>query len=453
MDQVDIIGKLSDLSSRIEAKEQLSVKYKELVKSRLAVISDKIKKLLARQKNMIVKIKDDSKTQLTALGKKLGDMKNQVKQQGDEALRDAEKNNKELQDNLDRSVNDIAELRRQLLEPNPDLENMRELVKKLEEQLKDSTNKQDEYEFNMKELRSQLEAKDATIEQLTTAMTDAINMIVDLITKVEKMSINDQDIEEITKLLDDVEKQLDESETSDSTAPGSDDGDLGIADMFQDVAQTATEVASDAAEAVTEAAEKATENVEQEVKSEEAPKEEELSGDEKALAEAEKQPWWKELTDAEKVLYGKPQGRSQRRGLESDAKKRLKDKETTELEEGIFKDVEGEEPAMVLNPEPVSQDSTSQPNNRTRKTREERQELSNIMNQRKNKSALDSMIAEANKGGKYGKTRRHKKKGKKTIRKKKGGYVNKKVSIKHKKDKKKKSDKTTKSSSKGKSSS
>ena len=83
MDQVDIIGKLSDLSSRIEAKEQLSIKYKELVKARLTAISEKIKKLLTRQKDMLVKIKEESKTKLTALGKKLGDMKNQVKQQGE----------------------------------------------------------------------------------------------------------------------------------------------------------------------------------------------------------------------------------------------------------------------------------------------------------------------------------------------------------------------------------
>ena len=78
---------------------------------------------------MLVKIKEESKTKLTALGKKLGDMKNQVKQQGDEAIKDAENTNKELQDTLDRSVNDIAELRRQLLEPNPDLENNRASVR------------------------------------------------------------------------------------------------------------------------------------------------------------------------------------------------------------------------------------------------------------------------------------------------------------------------------------
>ncbi len=236
MDQVDIIGKLSELSTRIEAKEQLSVKYKDLVKARLATISDKIKNLLTRQKEMVTKIKEDSKKNLTDLGKKLGDMKTQVKQQGDDALKDAQGTSDDMKKNLDTAVSDLEKLREQMRQPNPDLENMRALVKKLEDQLKDSTNKQDEYELNMRELQTQLQLKDTTIEQLTSSMTDAINMIVDLVSKVEKMSINNEDIDEIAKLLDDVEKQLDVPEDSGNSGSG-DDG-LGIADMFKEAAET-----------------------------------------------------------------------------------------------------------------------------------------------------------------------------------------------------------------------
>ena len=232
MDQVDIIGKLSDLSSRIETKEKFAEEYKKLVKARLATISDKIKKLLVRQKEMVMKIKEDSKKELTALGKKLGDMKTEVKKQGDDALKDAQGTTDEMKKNLDQASGDIEKLKEQLRQPNPDLENMKTLVESLQSQLKDSTNQQDEYELNLRELRSQLQLKDTTIEQLTSGMTDAINMITDLITKVEKMSINNDDIQELTKLLDETEKQLDVSDDTNNAGTGSEDGGLGIANLF-----------------------------------------------------------------------------------------------------------------------------------------------------------------------------------------------------------------------------
>ena len=453
MENTDIIGKLNELASRIDTKEGINSKYKELVKTRLASITEKIKKLLARQKEMIVTIKADSKTKLSNLGKKLNDMKNDVKRQGEEALNDSTKNNKELQQKLDASENDIAKLKEQLATPDPDLANLRDLVKKLEDQIAEANRKQDTFQEDINNMRTQLAQKDATIEELTTGMTEAVNLIVDLISKVEKMSITEADIDEITKLLDDVDKTLD---NPDSGNDG--DGDLGIADMFNETVEAATDAVENATEAATDAVENASEATE------------ELSPDEKALADAKEQPWWNELTEQEKVLYGKPQGRSQRRGLESDAKSRLKKKgqPTAELSEdlqsvsdGDLNEVE-EEGTMVLN-EPI--DDQSAPTQSKKKTRKERQELSDMMNLEKNRGDLQKMVDEANqpdnlpKGGKYRKSRRHRKKGK-TI-KKKGGYVNKKssshkTSKKHKKKKSRSSGKTKSSKSsdsKGKSSS
>ena len=74
MDQTDIIGKLGELSSRIDEKEGLANKYKEIVKSKLAVISDKIRKLLNSQKQTIITIKEDTKKELLELEKKLSDV-------------------------------------------------------------------------------------------------------------------------------------------------------------------------------------------------------------------------------------------------------------------------------------------------------------------------------------------------------------------------------------------
>ena len=471
MENVDIIGKLNDLASRIDAKEGINNKYKELVKSRLTSIAEKIKNLLVRQKEMIATIKGESKTKLSNLGKKLNDMKNDVKRQGEQALSDSTKNNKELQDKLDASENDIAKLKEQLATPDPDLANLRDLVKKLEEQIAEANRKQDTFQEDINNMRAQLAQKDATIEEMTTSMTEAINLIVDLITKVDKMSMTDADVEEITKQLDDIDKTLD---NPDSGNDG--DGDLGIADMFNETVEAATDAVENATEAATDAVENATEaatagltDEEQKaqkaavdfLEEEEKDGEEELSSDEKAVAEAEKQPWWNELTDQEKVLYGKPQGRSQRRGLESDAKSRLKKKgePTAELSEdlqsmsdGDFKEVE-EEGTMVLN-EP--NDDESAPVQSKKKTRKERQELSDMMNLQKNRGDLQKMVDEANqpdnlpKGGKYRKSRRHRKKGK-TI-KKKGGYVIKKssshkTSKKHMKKKSRSSGKTKSSKS------
>ena len=456
MENVDIIGKLNDLSSRIDAKEGINNKYKELVKSRLASIAEKIKNLLARQKEMIATIKGESKTKLSNLGKKLNDMKNDVKRQGEQALSDSTKNNKELQAKLDASENDIAKLKEQLATPDPDLANLRDLVKKLEEQIAEANRKQDTFQEDINNMRAQLAQKDATIEEMTTSMTEAINLIVDLITKVDKMSMTDADVEEITKQLDDIDKTLD---NPDSGNDG--DGDLGIADMFNETVEAATDAVENATEAATDAVENVTEAATGTAEEAKTEAQEELSPDEKALAEAEKQPWWNELTEQEKVLYGKPQGRSQRRGLESDAKSRLKKKgePTVELSEdlqsmsdGDLKEVE-EEGTMVLN-DPINDESA--PTQSKKKTRKERQELSDMMNLEKNRGALQKMVDEANqpdnlpKGGKYRKSRRHRKKGK-TI-KKKGGYIIKKssshkTSKKHKKKKSRSSSKTKSSKS------
>ena len=456
MENVDIIGKLNDLASRIDAKEGINNKYKELVKSRLTSIAEKIKNLLVRQKEMIATIKGESKTKLSNLGKKLNDMKNDVKRQGEQALSDSTKNNKELQDKLDASENDIAKLKEQLATPDPDLANLRDLVKKLEEQIAEANRKQDTFQEDINNMRAQLAQKDATIEEMTTSMTEAINLIVDLITKVDKMSMTDADVEEITKQLDDIDKTLD---NPDSGNDG--DGDLGIADMFNETVEAATDAVENATEAATDAVENATEAATGTAEEAKTEAQEELSPDEKALAEAEKQPWWNELTEQEKVLYGKPQGRSQRRGLESDAKSRLKKKaqptaeiseDLQSVSEGDFNEVE-EEGTMVLN-EPV--DDQSAPTQSKKKTRKERQELSDMMNLEKNRGELQKMVDEANqpdnlpKGGKYRKSRRHRKKGK-TI-KKKGGYVIKKssshkTSKKHKKKKSRSSGKTKSSKS------
>lgn len=456
MENVDIIGKLNDLASRIDAKEGINNKYKELVKSRLTSIAEKIKNLLVRQKEMIATIKGESKTKLSNLGKKLNDMKNDVKRQGEQALSDSTKNNKELQDKLDASENDIAKLKEQLATPDPDLANLRDLVKKLEEQIAEANRKQDTFQEDINNMRAQLAQKDATIEEMTTSMTEAINLIVDLITKVDKMSMTDADVEEITKQLDDIDKTLD---NPDSGNDG--DGDLGIADMFNETVEAATDAVENATEAATDAVENATEAATGTAEEAKTEAQEELSPDEKALAEAEKQPWWNELTEQEKVLYGKPQGRSQRRGLESDAKSRLKKKaqptaeiseDLQSVSEGDFNEVE-EEGTMVLN-EPV--DDQTAPTQSKKKTRKERQELSDMMNLEKNRGELQKMVDEANqpdnlpKGGKYRKSRRHRKKGK-TI-KKKGGYVIKKssshkTSKKHKKKKSRSSGKTKSSKS------
>tara|TARA_Y200000002_G_scaffold382452_1_gene399565 strand:- start:3005 stop:4399 length:1395 start_codon:yes stop_codon:yes gene_type:complete len=453
MDQTDIIGKLGELSSRIDEKEGLANKYKEIVKSKLAVISDKIRKLLNSQKQTIITIKEDTKKELLELEKKLSDVNEKTKKDGEDAQRALEASNAELSKNLDASERDAARLKDELNKTTPDVDRMRELILKLEEQIKDSSAKQDEYELNMRQLNNRLADKDETILKLRENLGDAMALIVELVNKINNMSITENDIKQITKELDDVIKVLDQNESGSSN----DDGGLGL----RDVIEVATQAVSGEAKEVKKEAEKVEQDLVQE-----------LTPDEKKVAEAKEQPWWIELTEEEKIQYALPQNRSRRRDMETDAKKRMKKEIVSLSEVEPQAPVESIEDIMTLKED----EETMQPPSKL--SRSDRQRIQGELNEeRRNKLDKDRRernVAEMQKMGAtskgitfkdrkgnvqkpMGKTnlggRKTRKKGNKkakTYKKnKKGGYINRKTtSHKNKKHKKKKKgNKSSKSSS------
>lgn len=445
MDQTDIIGKLGELSSRIDEKEGLANKYKEIVKSKLAVISDKIRKLLNSQKQTIITIKEDTKKELLELEKKLSDVNEKTKKNSEDAQRALEASNAELSKNLDASERDAAKLKALLDAPNPDVLSMKELIEKLQNQLKDSSAKQDEYEMNMRQLNNQLADRDETILKLRENLGDAMALILELVNKINNMSITENDIKQITKELDDVIKVLDQNESG----SGNDDGGLGLGNIIE----AATQAVSGEAKEV----EKEAEKVEEELV-------DELTPDEKKIAEAKEQPWWIELTEEEKIQYALPQNRSRRRDMETEAKKRMKKEIVSLSEVEPQAPVESIEDIMTLKED----EETMQPP--TKLSRSDRKRIQGELNETRRKRNVAEMekmgatskgitfkdrqgnvqkpMGKTNLGGRKTRKKGHKKA--KTYKKnKKGGYINRKTtSHKNKKHKKKKKEnKSSKSSS------
>jgi len=229
LEQLDLAGKISDLSARIETKEQLSEQYKTLVKERLGIINKKILDLLTKQKTMVGKIKDESKTKLTSLGKKLGDLRTQDKKEGEDALKKASATQDELSGQLSGASDEIGKLQEKLNQPNPDVEALKKSVDSLNSQLIESVKTHDEMAAQVGRLEVELEKKNNMINDLSKSSAGLLDLITGLIEKVEKMSITDADIEEAKKLFDETQKLLEEKEED---MGGDDDGDLGIADMF-----------------------------------------------------------------------------------------------------------------------------------------------------------------------------------------------------------------------------
>lgn len=229
LEQLDLADKINDLSARIETKEQLSEQYKTLVKERLGIINKKILDLLAKQKTMVGKIKDESKTKLTSLGKKLGDLRTQDKKEGEDALKKASATQDELSGQLTGATDEIGKLQEKLNQPNPDVEALKKGVEKLNEQLAESVKTQDEMSAHVGQLEVELEKKNSLINDLSKSSAGLLDLITSLIEKVEKMSITDADIEEAKKLFDETQKLLEEKEED---MGGDDEGDMGIADMF-----------------------------------------------------------------------------------------------------------------------------------------------------------------------------------------------------------------------------
>ena len=229
LEQLDLADKINDLSARIETKEQLSEQYKTLVKERLGIINKKILDLLAKQKAVVGKIKDESKTKLTSLGKKLGDLRTQDKKEGEDALKKASATQDELSGQLTGATDEIGKLQEKLNQPNPDVEALKKSVEKLNEQLTESVKTQDEMSAHVGQLEVELEKKNSLINDLSKSSAGLLDLVTSLIEKVEKMSITDADIEEAKKLFDETQKLLEEKEED---MGGDDDGDLGIANMF-----------------------------------------------------------------------------------------------------------------------------------------------------------------------------------------------------------------------------
>ena len=234
-------------------------------------------------------------------------------------------------------------------------------------------------------------------------MTEALTLIGQIMDKLDKMSITNDDVDEIKTLFDDLEKQLDAIDNETTNAPGDDD-DSGLGNLFQQAADKAEDVVEDVKKSVEETSD--------------APSVPDVKA---------------ESVDIEPVITGN-------------------NDEITEIDVIPSPSNDSVEDIKLNIPQGTG-------NNKTRKSRskEERRELSSAANREKYAKDLEGMVAAANRGSSVGGKTRRRRSARKTI--KKGGYVlkkknnsSRKLKRKHKKNSKSSSgaassSKATKSSS------
>lgn len=390
--QVDLAQKLADLAARIESKRGLTEQYKTLVMKRLGVVKSKIQQLLTKQSNLVTKIKSDSKTQLTALGKKLGDLRSKDKKEGEEAGKQAQDRQSDLSAQIDSANKEIDKLQEQLRQPNPDLESLKDVVENLNTRLEKSAVAQRNAENDIAGLREQIASRDQLIEQLTKGATDALDLVAKLITTVEEMSITGQDMEDVEKLFNDTESVLDKELSDDGTSGSApDDGNMGIANLFQDSEpeEPIKEISNE--ELLSKSDVGAAESVEQNADASgadiEAPKVEE----DKDISTTD----LISQVDLAPVDSGAEGAASE--DVQIDAQELKEDEDVSDT----WKDSAPEKSSLP-----------------PKKTRKQRRELSDLMNKERNQGQLQDMLKAAGTGGRRTKRRKMRIK---TI--KKGGYV------------------------------
>lgn len=419
--QVDLAQKLADLSTRIDSKKGMTEQYKTLVMKRLGEIKSKIQQLLSKQSNLVTKIKSESKTQLTALGKKLGDLRAKEKKEGTDTAKQAQDTQSDLNAQIDNANKEIDKLQEQLRQPNPDVESLKGVVENLNKQLEESAVTQREASSQIAELQQQIASRDQMIEQLTKGATDALDLVAKLITTVEEMSITGQDMEQVERLFNDTESVLDKELMDDGTSGSApDDGNMGISDLFQGEAKEGTMKEMSDQEILSRSDVGSVDSGEQDADASEVVVDAPEVKEDKDISETEL------ISQADVAPVGTSAEGASSDNVEIDAQELKEDEDIGET----WKDSAPEKSSLP-----------------PKKTRKERQELSALMNMRKNQGQLKSMLKDAGTGGR--KTKRRKLRIK-TI--KKGGYIihknrDKSSRKKHHKKKKRTSSSSSRSSS------
>jgi len=222
-------NKLNGLTGKLNAKNALAQNYKKLVKESLGRIQTKIAEILKNQQDKILRITQETDSNLEKTRQELQAQQEQIKKEGADALQRAEQDKTALQTNLNDTQNSVQQLQAQLNAPNPDIQNMQTIADKLRNDLTSAQQAQTASLSQIELLKAKLAQYDELRDKTDALVQRVISKIDEIFAQIDQMSINQADIDELISLLSKTEKALG------SSGSNSGSGDSGFfGDLFKE---------------------------------------------------------------------------------------------------------------------------------------------------------------------------------------------------------------------------
>ena len=222
-------NKLNGLTGKLNAKNALAQNYKKLVKESLGRIQTKIAEILKNQQDKILRITQETDSNLEKTRQELQAQQEEIKKEGADALQRAEQDKTALQTNLNDTQNSVQQLQAQLNAPNPDTQNMQVIVDKLRNDLTAAQQAQTASLSQIELLKAKLAQYDELRDKTDALVQRVISKIDEIFAQIDQMSINQADIDELISLLSKTEKALG------SSGSNSGSGDSGFfGDLFKE---------------------------------------------------------------------------------------------------------------------------------------------------------------------------------------------------------------------------
>lgn len=215
-------GKLKALSNKLATKDKLGKDYKRIVSESLDRIKQKITKIIDAHNKKIQEITSESTSNLEKTRAELATEQDKIKQASNAALEEAARHKAVLQDNLEKTTMELNDLQAQLSRPNPDIPKMQAIIDDLRKSLDSSQKTTYAAYAQVDELKAKLVAYDGLRDKMDQLVKDLLNKIGEILGQVDAMSINQTDITELLKLINETEDMF--PKENDSSSGNDNDG-------------------------------------------------------------------------------------------------------------------------------------------------------------------------------------------------------------------------------------
>lgn len=223
MSNIDALkGRLLELSNRLALKDKMGKDYKKIVNDSLSRIKAKITKILSDHNKQVQDITKGSAENLDKTRAELAAQQARAKQASDAALEAAKRNQDKLQNNLADTNKQLNDLQAELKKPNPDTQNMQVIIEKLRQDLQSAQNDSAAANTQIAQLTERLRTYDGLRDKMDELVKNLLTKIGDILAQVDAMSINQGDITELLRLLNETEDMFP------NEPPGNDEGGGGM---------------------------------------------------------------------------------------------------------------------------------------------------------------------------------------------------------------------------------